>query len=155
MIDRQKAIKYMRLARYQACLFSKDPSTKVAAILIEPNSGMVVSTGFNGMPRNINEKKPERWERPLKYRYVAHAEVNAICNAARHGISVEGSIAVVTFHPCVECCKALIQCGVKGIVTETPNMQDERWGEDFELSKAMFREAGIEILYVDKNDSEL
>ena len=144
-----KAIKYVLLAKYQAQLFSKDPSTKVAAIILEPNSGMVLSTGFNGMPRNINEKVQERWERPLKYRYVAHAEVNAICNAARHGISLNGGVAVVTYHPCVDCCKALIQSGITTVITDKPDDHDERWGGDFALSQSMFKEAGVKMIYVD------
>ena len=143
MISREKAIKYYKLARYQAELFSKDPATKVAAIILAHESFQILSTGFNGICRKIQET-PERWTRPEKYRWVCHAEVNAIANAARSGVKVENSICVVTLFPCIECCKTLIQAGIDTVISEEPNYEDNKW--DFSLSKAMMMEAGISII---------
>ena len=145
---REKAEKYLQLARVQADLFSKDPSTKVACILLSPDS-QVVSTGYNGIPRDMDDINPKRWERPAKYKYVAHAELNAIANAARHGISVDRSIAVVTLFPCCDCAKALIQSGIKTIVTEKPDLEMPKWGEQFRISLEMFQEVGIQLILFD------
>lgn len=146
-MDSLKAVKYYQLARYQADLFSKDPDTKVAAILLAPDSLQVLSTGFNGICRKLAET-PERWARPAKYKWVAHAELNAIANAARSGIKVEGAIAVVTLFPCVDCCKALVQSGIDTVVTVRPDLENPRWGEDFKISLEMLQESGVHIMYI-------
>ena len=142
----EKATKYMQLARYQADLFSKDPSTKVAAIILDPRTHAILSTGYNGIPRKMNDTLPERWERPAKYLWTVHAECNAVCNAARSGMSVDGAVAVVTLFPCSDCAKMLIQAGIKTIVAPTPDYDLPRWGESFKLSNKMFKEVGIEMV---------
>jgi dCMP deaminase len=146
-MDFKKANKYYQLAKYQAELFSKDPSKKVAAILIARDTHQILSTGYNGICRRLKESE-ERWSRPKKLEYVIHAESNAICNAARSGIKIENSICVVTMFPCVDCCKALIQSGIDTIVCEKPDLNHERWGESFKISLELFNEANIEIIYV-------
>lgn len=145
----EKAAKYFRLAEFQADLFSKDPNTKVCALFIAPESLSILQSGFNGMPRKIDEHKAERWERPEKYQWVSHAEANGICNAARHGISLDGSTAVITLFPCSTCAKLLIQSGIREVVTEPPDVVlRPHWQSDFEFSKAMLEEAGVRIVYV-------
>ena len=143
-----KAIKFMQLANYTANLFSKDSDKKVGAILLAPESLQVLSMGYNGMPRKIDESKSSRWERPLKYKYVEHAERNAIYNACRHGTPLKGSIAVVTMFPCCDCARALIQAGIRNLVTIKPDLNHPRWGEDFKISLEMFEEVGIDITVV-------
>lgn len=146
-MDIDKAKKYYQLAQYQASLFSKDPNTQVAAILLAHDSFQILSTGFNGICRKLSETK-ERWSRPLKYKWVAHAELNAIANAARSGVKIESSICVVTMFPCVDCCKALIQSGIDTIITESPDLENPRWGQDFIISLEMLEEAQVKIIYV-------
>jgi|688.fasta_scaffold168722_1 dCMP deaminase len=146
----EKASKYLKLAKFQAELFSKDPSTKVCAIFLAPKTHQILSTGFNGFPRNIDETITNRWEKPVKYTYVIHAEINCICNASRRGTPLEGSIAVVTLHPCVDCCKALIQSGISMVITETPNLNSPTWGESFKTSIELFKEAKIELIYINQ-----
>lgn len=147
-----KAVKYLQLARHFAELFSKDPSTKVGAIFLAPESLQVLTMGYNGMPRGIDEKKMHRWERPQKYKYVTHAEQNCIANACRHGTPLEGCIAVVTMFPCCDCARSLIQAGVKTLVTETPNWSCERWGSDFKTSLEMFQEVGTKLMLIPQSD---
>ena len=74
----EKIKKFFELSKFQAELFSKDNSTKVCALFVDPESLHILSTGFNGMPRNIDEKIEKRWERPQKYKYIVHAEANGI-----------------------------------------------------------------------------
>jgi dCMP deaminase len=145
----EKAKKYMQLARVNAELFSKDPHTQVGAILLAPDFSRILSTGINGFPRKLKDDLPERWERPGKYTWVAHAEANAVCNAARSGTSIDGAVAVVTLFPCSSCTKTLIQAGIQHVYVPKSEHHNERWAEDFETSRQMLEEVGIEISYID------
>lgn len=148
---RDKAIQYYKLAVYQANLFSKDPSTKVGCIILAPESLQILSCGYNGLPRNINEN-PERWMRPMKLMWCEHSERNALYNACRSGTKLENGIAIVTLYPCADCARGLIQSGIKTIVVPEPNWQDLRWGEHFQVSKVMFEEAQIEVILLTPAD---
>jgi dCMP deaminase len=143
-----KATKYYELACNFAATFSKDPATKVGAIFLAPDSFEILSMAYNGMPRGINETIPERWERPIKYMWISHAEENGILNAARSGTSLLNSIAIVSHFPCANCARMLIQAGIKTIVTKAPDMNCERWGENYKVSCEMFNEVAMEIQYI-------
>lgn len=141
-----KAIKYFKITKTMADLLSKDPSRKVGCMLLKPETLQILSMGYNGFPRGVDETIPERWNRPEKYNFCVHAEINSICNAARSGTSLENSIAIITLYPCCDCSKALIQSGIKCIVTVEPDFNDEIWGEKFKISKLMLDEANVEII---------
>lgn len=140
--------KYFELAKFNADLFSKDPNTKVGAILLKPDLSAVVSTGINGFPRKLQDTDPKRWERPTKYTYVTHAEVNAVANAARIGVPTDGCVAIVTLFPCKECAKILIQSGISHIYTKKPDCDDPMWGQEFKFSKEMLDEVGVPITFI-------
>ena len=146
-MNEDKQNKFFDLAVFQANLFSKDPNKKVCALFVSPNSHQILSSGYNGMPRGINDTD-KRWERPEKYKYVVHAETNGIYNACRNGVSLEDSICFITMFPCSNCTKALIQVGVKKIITKKPRFEHERWGDDYKYSTEMLDEAGIHIKYL-------
>jgi len=57
-----KAEKYYELATSFANIFSKDPATKVGTIILAPDSYQVLTMGYNGMPRGIDETIEERWD---------------------------------------------------------------------------------------------
>ena len=98
-------------------LRSKDPSTKVGACIVD-SEHKVVSIGYNGMPRGIEEENLP-WEKgeglESKYLYVCHAEFNAILNT-RNGSALKGCTLYVTLFPCNECTKAIIQKGIKEVI---------------------------------------
>ena len=71
---------------------------------------------------------------------TVHAEQNAICQAARIGVSISGATLYTRMTPCRTCAMLLINCGIKRVVCERKYHQ----GED---SEKMFREAGIELVY--------
>lgn len=138
-------------------LKSKDTSTQVAAIIVGPNKE-IRSTGFNGFPRGVVDAitvVPERYERPAKYSWTEHAERNAIANAARIGISTDGCTIYQGWIPCQDCCRMIIQAGIKRIVIdgrtfdETNKYWNERWKDSMDVSKQMIREACIELLSCD------
>ena len=122
-------------------LRSKDPSTKVGAVIVNDEK-KVVSIGYNGMPRHI-EDEDLTWNKgeglDSKYLYVCHAELNAILNA-RNGSSLSNCTVYVTLFPCNECTKALIQVGVKEVV-----YLDDKYGDTIgvQASKKMLTLAGI------------
>lgn len=126
---------------------SKDPSTHIGAIIIGPDK-QVISTGFNGFPRGIDETDPLRWERPIKYQYVVHAERNAIYNAVRIGIALNGlTMHMIGFGPltvpCTECAKAIIQSGIARFVGHAMRPIPESWAADLGFAKNLLVEAGV------------
>lgn len=147
-----KAKKYMMLAKLKADLFSKDPHTKVGCIILSNDFSRILSTGTNGFPRHMDDEKTERWERPLKYSYVSHAESNSIANAARSGTSLDGSVIVVTKFPCTTCTKLMIQAGIKKVYTVAPNFESNVWGADARISEEMFDEVGIDVKIIEDVD---
>ena len=98
-------------------LRSKDPATKVGACIVDGDN-KVVSIGYNGMPRGLDESKLS-WNRgedlDSKYLYVCHAEFNAILNT-RVGSALKDCKLYVTLFPCNECAKAIIQTGIKEVI---------------------------------------
>lgn len=160
LMKRSKAIKYYKLTEFMANNFSKDPSTKVGALFMYPETMQILSMGYNGMPRGIDETIAERWERPLKYKLIEHAERNAIYNAAQSGVSLRDSICVATMLPCCDCTRGIIQSGCKMVITKDisqlqqtqPEVYD-RWKDDWDISMSMLKEADIQIMWL--TDSEL
>jgi dCMP deaminase len=144
MLSRKKADQFMQLAEFKAELFSKDNSTKVCAIIVAPESLQELSSGWNGMPRGIDESLLERSVRPEKYLWYEHAERNAIYNASRDGTPLKGSIMVVNRYPCADCARAIIQCGIRSVITNTPE-SNTTWNESWRVSSIMLGEAGIRV----------
>ena len=151
-----KAIKYFSLSKFMANTFSKDTSTKVGALFLSPNTLQILSLGYNGMPRGIDENISERWERPNKYLWVEHAERNAIYNSSLNGVSLLDSICVVSMFPCVDCARAIIQSGCKMCITLDINEYEketyERWKDIWKISIEMFNETGIKLLLIKNTD---
>jgi dCMP deaminase len=159
-IRHNKAVKYYQLVSFMANLFSKDDSTKVGALFITPETYEILTLGYNGMPRGVDEKKEHRWVRPEKYDYFEHAERNAIFNAARTGTSLLGSICVVTLFPCCDCARGIIQSGAKMVVSMDPyKVNDEatisRWDAKWKTSIEMLNEAGVVIYYLNELDVQM
>ena len=127
--------------------WSKDPSTKTGAVVVGPDKE-IRATGYNGPVRGVEDDVPERLERPTKYEFFEHAERNAVYNACLTGVSLKGCVMYATHPPCTDCARAIIQSGIKMLVTrELPqnnNIPSGTWRDKLEYSAQMFREAGIE-----------
>ena len=132
---------------------SKDPSTKVGAIIV--NSGnSIVSTGYNGFPIGADDTVESRYERPEKYTWTCHAEENAIAFAARNGISTNGATLYCNRLPCcARCTRLALQAGIKKfiILCDVPNETIDRWKQENEIAIAMINESGalMEIYHPD------
>lgn len=131
---------------------SKDRSTKVGAIALDDDYD-ILSTGYNGFPRGVNDDVELRHERPTKYLYTSHAEENLVAQAARKGASLKGSTVLVTsLFPCTTCSRLLIQAGVKRIIAPRPDI-DPRWEEQARHALVMLGEAGVEVRYIEGEGS--
>lgn len=75
---------------------------------------------------------------------TAHSEQNAICEAARMGIALEGATLYVKMSPCYTCAKMIINSGIKRVVCA----QDYHAGS---RSREIFKEAGIEYVLLDSS----
>ena len=121
--------------------WSKDPSTQIGAIAVKDKR--LISTGYNGFPRGIQDLD-DRWNnREEKYKYVVHAEMNCIYNANYHNQSLKGSTMYIVGLPvCHECAKGIIQAGVIRVVAEFKDAP-LKWAKSTEITEKMFKEAGI------------
>lgn len=145
-------IRWLKQAKHIS-QWSKDRSTKVGAVIVD-NTNRIVSTGWNGFPRGINDNVDVRHERPIKYKWTEHAERNAIYNAAANGHKLDGCTMYITMFCCVDCARGIIQTGIKRVVSPIPDMSNQVWAEDFKLSKEMLTEANVNILWYDGNSIE-
>ena len=135
--------RFLNLAKHIS-EWSKDPSTKVGCVVVGPDRE-IRSTGFNGLPRGIEDNDERLNNREIKYPLICHAEENAIMHAARIGISLKDCTAYVTWPPCTRCARSLIQAGVSTIIYPKDIDIPDRWMEDFNLSLNMLKEAKINI----------
>ena len=142
--------RYLELAKHIAS-WSKDPSRKIGAVAVGDN-GEVLAQGYNGFPRGI-EDYPERYDdRPTKYKYVVHAEMNVIYNSSWNGVSLAGSTLYVYGLPvCSDCAKGIIQVGIERVVM-VDQVIPKDWRNSASQTFEMFDEAGIVYEFVDLDD---
>ncbi|HIE78175.1 MAG TPA: dCMP deaminase family protein [Candidatus Thioglobus sp.] len=137
-------MRYLSLAK-EVATWSKDPSSQVGAVTVGAKKE-VLSQGFNGFPRGINDLDERYNNRETKYKFVVHAEMNAIYNATYSGTSLDGATLYIYGLPiCSECAKGIIQVGIKKVVIEKSKELDN-WNESVKFSKEMFNEAGVEMI---------
>ena len=135
--------RFLKLAKHIS-EWSKDPSTQVGCVVVGPDRE-IRSTGFNGLPRGIEDNDERLNNREIKYPLICHAEENAIMHAARIGISLKDCTAYVTWPPCTRCARSLIQAGISTIIYPENTEIPERWMADFNLSLNMLKEANINL----------
>ena len=115
-------------------------SRKVGAVIVKNN--IILVAGYNGAlggQPHCSDKAPGFCFRRYmgigdaeKYNYcvASHAESNAISQAARHGVSLEGGTLYCTLEPCNACLKQIIQAGITQIYFETTyDSENEKFDE--------------------------
>lgn len=130
----------LNLAKHIAT-WSKDPSTKVGAVIVRPDNS-IVSTGYNGFPRKLSDDSELYANREIKYSRTVHGEINAMLVA---GERLEGyTLYTVPFMPCAPCALLVIQAGITRVVCPKPTVEQEaRW--TFDRARALFSEAGVSL----------
>lgn len=136
---------------------SKDPNTRVGSVIVGPDYEPRAD-GFNGFPRGIADTPERLNDRDMKMRLIVHAERNAICNAARVGVSVKGCTLYLAATddtgmtwggpPCTACAIEIIQAGVVCIVSLPAKEGPSRWHEDLEFSLKVLQEARVDYRVV-------
>jgi len=135
--------RFLELAQHMSS-FSKDPSTKVGAVIFD-DSNRIISMGYNGLPQKVVDCEERYLNRDLKYKTIIHAEMNAILFARK---DITGcSIATWPFLSCSNCTSAIIQSGIKRIIA--PSLPEElkaRWEKSCDLSIGLYQEAQVEVI---------
>ena len=145
MLDTKWKKRFLKLSK-EISEWSKDPSTKVGALIISEDKN-IISTGYNGFPRDIEDTEERLNNRELKYKFILHAEMNCILNALYNGRSVKDCILFVHgLPPCSECTKSIIQAGIKKVITDSK--ATDNWKESLKLSLEMLKEANVEIEFI-------
>ncbi len=131
---------------FMSALRCKDPSTRNGAVIVDPQTRHIISTGYNGMPNGRDDLYT--WERqgiPNKYDFVIHAEENAILNATG---SIRDCMLYIysekLYMPCKGCMRLIAQSGIKEIIVNgilKENTDVYNW----EPTKHMITTEGIEV----------
>lgn len=118
---------------------------QVGAVIVREKR--VMTTGYNGAPAGIKscvergECLREKMNIPSGTRaelcFAAHAEQNAIIQAARYGININGATLYCTHQPCVICAKMIINAGISRVIYKE--------GYPDEFSMRLFAEAGTKV----------
>ncbi len=116
---------------------------KIGAIIVK--NKRILTTGYNGAPSGVKTcvERGECLRRKMQIAsgtrmevcYATHAEQNAIVQAARMGMSIDGATLYCTHQPCSGCTKLIINAGIVRVV------YDQGYPDDFSL--ALFKEAGV------------
>lgn len=116
----------------------------VGAVVVKDKR--ILATGYNGAPTGLqhcavvgclrDKLKMPSGERVEICRGL-HAEQNALIQAAKYGISLDGSTVYTTLEPCVTCAKMLVNAGIKRVVYETQYVD--------QLSREILAEAGMQV----------
>jgi dCMP deaminase len=147
--------RYLDVAK-EVSTWSKDPSTKVGAVIVDPLHH-IVGTGYNGFPVGVADTDERLNDRPTKYAMVVHAELNAILQAGHRARG--GTIYVYPAFPppslCSNCAKAVIQTGIVRAVgfADEESERAVRWAEEIALALTMVKEAGVKVTQLKENQS--
>lgn len=107
---------------------------------------LILSTGFNGLARGVHDDEYVLLDAAEKLRIICHAELNAIVNAARVGCRLQGATIYVTKFPCLSCCNAIIQAGIKRVHTHDNEFwKDDPADKDHSRKPRVLHEAHIQV----------
>ena len=136
-----------QVATWSSC-FKSD--RQVGAVIVK--NKRILTTGYNGAPEGVVSCKEKGECLRVKLGiasgtrhelcYAVHAEQNAIIQAARLGIVLEGATLYCTHQPCGICAKMIINAGIKRIVYKE--------GYPDEFSTQLLQEAGVQVDVCDK-----
>ena len=133
---------FMGIAK-MAALRANCSRRQVAAVIVHDHR--IISTGYNGTPRGVKNCFEGGCARcagtapsgaSLEECICVHAEQNAICQAAFHGIRTAGASIYVTLSPCLTCAKMIVNSGIVEVIYDEEYCFSEQ-------TRALFAEAGV------------
>ena len=110
---------YFMKAATLASVRSPCDRLKVGCVIVKNNR--LISMGYNGFLAGTDHRSIVRWGHE---KATIHAEINAITDAAKRGVSIDDSVAYITHYPCINCFKALASSGVKKIYYQVDYKND-------------------------------
>ena len=133
--------RFLKLAQHVS-QWSKDPSTKVGAVIVRPDR-TIASVGYNGFPRGMDDNPTLYYHREIKYERMVHAEMNAILNAKE---PLEGhTLYIWPMFTCDRCAVHVIQSGIKRVVAPIlPDSVTGTWSGFINSAQDYYDEAGVE-----------
>lgn len=134
--------RFFNLAK-EVATWSKDPDCKVGVVIVSPDRRLFTS-GYNGFPVGIEDKRNRLLTKSVKLKYTVHAEVNAIINARR---DLTGWIMYSTKPPCLDCAKAMIQAGISSLWCPAVDVESTWFNENME-ALALLKEAQIQAFVI-------
>jgi dCMP deaminase len=124
---------FMSIAYLISCR-SPSEKIKVGAVIVKDNR--IVTCGYNGYPSNSPHISIHRDGHEIN---TIHAEQNAISDAARRGVTLEGATIYITHFPCIHCSKYIISSGIKSIVYDQDYRNDPLVNELLQHTKIPIR----------------
>lgn len=154
--ERQEVLTHYFASAYAHADKSPDPSTQNAAIIVPENADTV--SGVNG-PIGYYDKNLYAENRDYRLQRTVHAEMRAILNAARSGISLENAMMVCPWASCMECAKAIAVSGISVLVRHRQAHDHAKqvrafsrqysWEESVREGDQCMRSCGVTIIEVD------
>lgn len=145
---------------------SKDPDTQCGACIINPKTNKIISVGYNGLPRGLdddgvdirfdrsseeflkqqgNSIRYDYWTKPDKYEFSVHAEENAILNSSEDMANcIMYLYCDKGYYPCSRCARDIIQKGISEVVMAFA-IKENTPTYNWEFTKHMFRKANVQI----------
>lgn len=132
---------FLKIAETVA-LKSKDPSSQMGCVIVD-NHKRVVSVGYNGMVQGADESKMTLKERPMKYHFVIHSEMNALLYAHKDltGCTIYNMTAT-----CDNCLKHCLQAGIKRFVYKKLRVHSHSTDPQHSMTNIETDEAIIRLL---------
>lgn len=123
--------------------WSKDPSTQTGAV-ITSSDNRVISTGYNGFPRNLFDNAELYADREAKYSRIVHCEMNAAMFAKEP--LAGATLYTYPFISCDRCFVHMLQYGITRFVAPRASPDKlERWGSAFDKVRGYAKEAGVQL----------
>lgn len=140
--------RFLELAKLVSS-WSKDPSTKVGAVIVNPETKIVMGLGYNGLPRGVPDIERFLENREYKYPMIVHAEANAILNASGSvkGCTIYVWPGIMKPNCCNECAKLIVQAGIKKVVAFRPKNKDSnKWKDQEKYSSLILNYGGVSYI---------
>ena len=148
--DRFMEMAYL-IASWASCY---KENRKIGCVIVK--NKRIVTTGYNGAPAGIRTcvERGECLRKKIGVEsgtraelcYAVHAEQNAIIQAAKLGVSIDGATLYCTHQPCVLCAKMIVNAGITRVVYE------EGYPDDF--AREIMAEGGVELVHMTTRTKE-